>query len=138
MNKIMLVGRLSRDVELAYTQKEQKPVAKFGLAVDNGYGDNKSTDFFNVTVFGKQAENADKYLAKGRQIALCGRVHINQYEKDGQKRSYTEVIAEQIDYIGGNNNSESKNAPKSEAPKNEAPMRQPDGFLQMEDEDIPF
>ena len=70
MNNVQLIGRLTRDPELRYsTGANQTAICRFSLAINSGYGDNQRTDYPNIVVFGKQAENCDKYLAKGRQCA---------------------------------------------------------------------
>lgn len=98
LNKVILIGRLTRDPELRFTPTTGKAVAKFGLAVDRG-GKNSGADFINITVWDKQAEVCAQYLKKGRLVAIVGRLHINAYEKDGQKRTYTEVVADQVRFL---------------------------------------
>lgn len=98
MNKVQLIGRLTRDPEIrALTTGTQ--VATFTLAVDRRFG--KETDFIYIKAWAKQAEFAEKYLAKGVQIALIGRIEVRQYEdKDGAKKTATEVIAEEFYFTG--------------------------------------
>lgn len=102
MNKIILIGRLVRDPELSYTQGG-KAVCKFTLAVDRPYnGESKEADFINIVVWNKAGENAAKYLVKGRQTAVEGRLQIRSYDgNDGKKRYVTEVIADRVEFIGG-------------------------------------
>lgn len=102
MNKIILIGRLVRDPELSYTQGG-KAVCKFTLAVDRPYnGESKEADFINIIVWNKAGENAAKYLAKGRQTAVEGRLQIRSYDgNDGKKRYVTEVIADRVEFISG-------------------------------------
>ena len=102
MNKIILIGRLVRDPELSYTQSG-KAVCKFTLAVDRQFAKDgeQSADFINIVVWNKAGENAAKYLAKGRQTAVEGRLQIRSYEgNDGKKRYVTEVIADRVEFIG--------------------------------------
>lgn len=101
MNKIILIGRLARDPELSYTQGG-KAVCKFTLAVDRPYnGESKEADFINIVVWNKAGENAAKYLAKGRQTAVEGRLQLRSYDgNDGKKRYVTEVIADRVEFIG--------------------------------------
>lgn len=101
MNKIILIGRLTKDPELSYTQGG-KAVCKFTLAVDRPYnGESKEADFINIIVWNKAGENAAKYLAKGRQTAVEGRLQIRSYDgNDGKKRYVTEVIADRVEFIG--------------------------------------
>lgn len=102
MNKIILIGRLTKDPELSYTQGG-KAVCKFTLAVDRPYnGESKEADFINIVVWNKAGENAAKYLNKGRQTAVEGRLQIRSYDgNDGKKRYVTEVIADRVEFIGG-------------------------------------
>lgn len=90
-----------RDPELSYTQGG-KAVCKFTLAVDRPYnGESKEADFINIIVWNKAGENAAKYLAKGRQTAVEGRLQIRSYDgNDGKKRYVTEVIADRVEFIG--------------------------------------
>ena len=102
MNKIILIGRLTKDPELSYTQGG-KAVCKFTLAVDRPYnGESKEADFINIVVWNKAGENAAKYLVKGRQTAVEGRLQIRSYDgNDRKKRNVTEVIADRVEFIGG-------------------------------------
>lgn len=102
MNKIILIGRLTKDPELSYTQGG-KAVCKFTLAVDRPYnGESKEADFINIVVWNKAGENAAKYLVKGRQTAVEGRLQLRSYDgNDGKKRYVTEVIADRVEFIGG-------------------------------------
>ena len=95
MNKIILMGRLTREPEM-FGQKSK--VARFTLAVDRNYGEDE-TDFFNCVSFGKQAEFVEKYLKKGTKILLTGRLQNNTYEdKQGQKVTATQIISEEVEF----------------------------------------
>ena len=101
MNSVVLIGRLTRDPELRYTTS-QMAVATFSLAIDRPVraGKERETDFPRVTVFGKQAENCEKYLAKGRKVAVQGRLQTGSYEdKDGKRVYTTDVIAERVEFL---------------------------------------
>jgi len=98
MNKVILVGRLTRDPEVRYTQTG-KAVASFSVAVDHGFGDNKRADFIPIVVWDKLAEVCGNNLTKGRRILVEGRLQISEYEKDGQKRRSTEVVAQNIEFL---------------------------------------
>lgn len=101
MNKAILVGRLTRDPEVKYTPSG-KMVATFTLAVDRGYQkdkENKEADFVPIVVWGKAAEFCGNYLNKGSKILVDGRLQIRSYEKDGQRRYATEVIAHSVDSL---------------------------------------
>lgn len=114
MNKIILIGRLTKDPELNYTNSG-KAVCKFTLAVNRPFsnqdGENQA-DFINIVVWGKPAENSAKYLAKGRQCAVEGRLQIRSYEADDGTRKYaTEVVANSVEFLGSGNSSEKSNTP---------------------------
>lgn len=101
MNKIILLGRLTKDPEVKYTPTN-KVVAQFTLAVDRPYSKDKQreADFIPVVIWGKQAETCGNYLSKGQRALVEGRLQIRNYEaKDGQKKYVTEVIAERFEFI---------------------------------------
>ena len=100
MNRIELVGRLTADPTLLYTQNTQTPVCKFNLAVDRirRQGEEQKTDFFRVTAF-RSAETHSRFLKKGRLVALSGTVQTGQYKKDGVTVYTTDVIADEIQYL---------------------------------------
>lgn len=100
MNHVVLIGRLTRDPELRYTHSGGNAVANFTLAVDRPFSKNKETDFIPIITWRNQAENAAKYLAKGSQVAVEGRIQVRQYEdKDGKKRTATEVVANSVRFL---------------------------------------
>lgn len=100
MNSVILIGRLARDPELSYTP-QQTAVTHFTLAVDRMKKED-GADFIRVTVFGKQAENCDRYLRKGRQVAAHGRIQTGSYKnKDGVTVYTTDVIADRVEFLGG-------------------------------------
>lgn len=103
MNKIILIGRLARDVELRATSSN-KSVASFTIAVNRPYNPNaeqQEADFINCVSWGKQAENLHKYCQKGSQIAIEGRIQTRNYTtQDGSKRYITEVLCENITFLG--------------------------------------
>lgn len=103
MNKVILIGRLTRDPELKYTQSGIA-VTRFTLAVDRpfkGQDGRKEADFIDCVVWRAQAETVANYLDKGRQVAVEGRLQIRPYEtQDGQKRKATEVICDRVKFLG--------------------------------------
>lgn len=112
MNKIILIGRLTKDPELRYTQNG-KAVCSFTLAVDRPYTnqEEKEADFINIVAWNKLGENAAKYLAKGRQAAVEGRLQIRTYDgEDGKKRWVTEVVADRVEFIGSGGGGGTKKA----------------------------
>lgn len=105
MNKVQLVGRLTKDPELR-TTGTGKSVCSFSLAVDRRYKQDgqPTADFFSITAWGRQAEVIEQYLAKGRQIAIAGRLQSRSYDaKDGTKRYVTEIVLEEFDFISSGN-----------------------------------
>ena len=112
MNKVFLIGRLSRDPELRHTGSGTA-VCQISVAISRpvAQGSEPQTDFINVTVWNKQAENVAKYLAKGRQVAVEGRIQTRNYDNNEGKRTYvTEVIASNVEFLGSaNDNNRSSN-----------------------------
>ena len=105
MNKVFLIGRLSRDPELRHTSSGTA-VCQINVAISRpvAQGSEPQTDFINVVVWNKQAENVAKYLAKGRQIAIEGRIQTRNYDNAEGKRTYvTEVIASNVEFLGSAN-----------------------------------
>lgn len=101
MNICSLIGRLTADPKMSYIGGSQMAICKFTLAVDRN-GKDKGADFPRVTVFGKQAESCEKYLAKGRQVGIVGRIQTGGYEKsDGTKVYTTDVIADRVEFLSG-------------------------------------
>lgn len=102
MNSVVLIGRLTRDPELRYTSGSQMAVATFTVAIDRPVraGGEKQTDFPRVTVFGKQAENCEKYLVKGRLVGVQGRLQTGSYtNKDGATVYTTDVVADRVEFL---------------------------------------
>ena len=101
-NRVILIGRLVADPELSFTPSE-KAVCKLRMAVDGAYAGQdgrKESVFVSVTVWNKQGQSCANYLAKGRMIAVEGKLNIRQYEaKDGGKRSVTEVVADTVRFL---------------------------------------
>lgn len=106
MNKVFLIGRLTRDPELRYTGSNI-PVASFSLAVNRNYTNQageREADFINIVVWRKQAENVKNYLSQGSQVAIDGRIQTRSYDgEDGKKRYVTEVVADNVEFLGTKN-----------------------------------
>ena len=102
MNKVILVGNLTRDPELTETPSGVA-VCRFAIAVSRDYANadgNRETDFFNITVWRGRAENCGKYLKKGNKVAVVGSLQNRYYEdKDGIKRNVTDVIANEVEFL---------------------------------------
>lgn len=130
MNSVNLIGRMTKDAEVRYTN-EQKAVANFTLAVDRG-GKDKGADFPRIVAFGKSAEIIERYTGKGRQIGIVGRIQTGSYEnKDGKTVYTTDIVAERVFLIGSRNADADAGVP--DAPEAAVPA----GFEAMDD-DIPF
>ena len=157
MNSVVLIGRLTRDPELSYTPNNQTAVCHFTLAVDRPRrnGEDAGADFIRITVWGKQAENCDKYIAKGRQVAVLGRIQTGSYKnRDGVTVNTTEVVAERVEFLSSGQGSASRNTgfsegpvPTFDAPAQSIDNAMPSGFenyedmpdsFQAADDDIPF
>jgi len=106
VNRVILVGNLGKDPEVRYTPSGQA-VAKFPLATTDNWTDQggqrqEKTEWHNVVVWGKQAENCGQYLAKGRQVYIEGSIRSRSYDdKEGNKRYITEVVAQRVQFLGG-------------------------------------
>ena len=103
MNSVVLIGRLARDPELSYTPNTQTAVCHFTLAVDRPrrQGEERGADFLRITVFGRQAENCDRFLAKGRQAADHGRIETGSYKnREGVTVYTTDIIADNVEFLG--------------------------------------
>lgn len=100
MNKVQLIGRLTKDPDLRYT-KSNIAVASYTIAINTGYGEKQQTQFINISTWGKSGEFVSKYFKKGQSIGIVGRLNSNNYEdKNGNKRYSLEVITEDIEFIG--------------------------------------
>ena len=101
MNKVMLIGRVTRDPELRYTASNI-PSTRFTLAVNRTFQNQNGeteADFINVVVWRKQAENVKKYVSKGSLIAVEGRIQTGSYERDGQRVYTTDVVADNVQFL---------------------------------------
>lgn len=132
MNKVILIGRLTRDAEVKYTQGEKPTaVARYSLAVDRRFkreGD-PDADFINCVAFGKNGEFAEKYLRKGMKIAVTGRIQTGSYtNKDGAKVYTTDIVVDDQEFC------------ESKSSNSEAPKADSDGFMTIPDgmEELPF
>ena len=140
MNNVILIGRLANEPELSYTPNSQTAVCRFTLAVSRIKRDDPA-DFIRITVWGKQAENCDRYLSKGRQAAIHGRIQTGSYtNRDGAKVYTTEVVANSVEFVGSAPQNQQDNQPRpaeAAAPDPVSFYDMPDAFKAAED-DIPF
>ena len=120
MNKVFLIGRLSRDPELRHTTSGTA-VCQINVAISRpvSQGSEPQTDFINVVVWNKQAENVARYLSKGRQIAIEGRIQTRNYDNNEGKRTYvTEVIASNVEFLGSANDNNRTNTSNNQFDEN--------------------
>lgn len=143
MNKVQLVGRLTRDPEIRYSQGENATAtARFSVAVNRRFKNsegNYDADFINCVAFGKSAEFVEKYFKKGMAIGLTGRIQTGSYtNKDGQKVYTTDVVVEETEFVESKGASNTGNSnvsrPAPSATNNNDFMSIPDGV----DEELPF
>lgn len=106
MNKVFLIGNLAKDPEISQTPNGID-LCKMTLAVNRKFGD-KECDFFQVQAWRALGENCAKYLEKGKKIAVSGRIQIRTYDKDGEKRYVTEIIAEDVEFLSQNQSNEGR------------------------------
>ena len=111
MNKVILTGRTVRDAELGFIGATGTPKMSFSIAVERNYQkdkNNKKVDFINCEMLGQHTEKLCQYVTKGKSILIEGELNIDQYEKDGEKRSYTKVKVDRIEFLSNSNNNENK------------------------------
>lgn len=145
MNKVILMGRITRDAEIRYTQGgKSTAIARFSLAVDRRFkkdNDEQNTDFISCIAFGKIAEFLEKFGRKGTKFVVDGRIQTGSYNnKDGQKVYTTDVVVENIEFAESKNSSGSGGSTNQPAP---APSSSSagDGFMNIPDgidEELPF
>lgn len=132
MNKIILIGRLTKDPQLSFVAGSGKAIVKFTLAVERAYQKDgkKEADFINCTAFDKRAEAIANYVQKGHLFGIAGRLQISSYDKDGERKYSTDVIVDEFQFLQGKNDSGNENT--SIKPEDE------DLIQVLDDEDIPF
>ena len=130
MNKVYLIGNLTRDPELSETTSGI-PFCRFSIAVNRTFANaegNREADFFNITVWRNQAENCSKFLKKGSKVAVVGSLQNHSYEdKDGIKRTLTDIVASEIEFLSSG----------SRDNEVEQPVKKPD-LTKVDDDDLPF
>ena len=135
MNNVVLIGNISTDLELKQTMNG-KSVCQFNLAI-NGYGE--KTDFVPVQVWNKQAENLVKFQQKGSKIGVVGRISVDNYEQEGQKKTFTKVIAHEVEFLGSKQQEKTVAEVRYERKNatNENPLANANNFG-ITDDDFPF
>lgn len=138
MNNVSIIGNLTRDPELRYTPSG-KAVTDINVAVNSGYGDKKETVFLDVTVWDKTAENVCEYLAKGRQVAVTGRLVQDNWEdrETGQKRSKIKLVASTVEFIGKGDSGNSGGGSRASGVESAPPAANGETFDDVDD-DCPF
>lgn len=144
MNKVILMGRLTRDPDIRYSQRgnsqEEMCVARYTLAVDRR-GKETAADFIGVVAFGKAGEFAEKYLKKGTKLVVTGRIQTGSYtDRDGNKRYTTDVVAEDQEFAESKAAAGQGQQGNGQAAANEYPTDS-DGFMNIPDgidEELPF
>lgn len=140
MNKVILMGRLTRDPEVRYSQGEKSTaVARYSLAVERKFKQEgqPTADFINCVAFGKLGEFAEKYLCKGIKIAIVGRIQTGSYEKNGQRIYTTDVVVEEQEFAESKNASNGNSQPAPESMSSNIG----DGFMNIPDgvdDELPF
>ncbi len=128
LNKVMLLGNVTRNPEVRFIPGRDLPVAKFGLAVTRKTKDREETCFIDIATFGKTAEMCGEYITKGMPLLIEGRLNYSTWEADGQKRSKHEVVAENIQFVSRKDKS-GKSANDAFDSAHDAPV---------DEDDIPF
>ena len=140
MNKFIVTGNITKDAELRYTAND-KAYSKFSIANNEGYGDNKKTNFFNCTLWGKSAENLNRFLTKGQKVLITGKVEINDYkDKEGVERKIIDI---NVDSFGGvellGNKSQQENGTNNDTSNNsDSPIDSNDDLTIIDYGDMPF
>ena len=140
MNRSVIVGRLTKDVDLRYTQNG-KAVGNFTLAVNRPFRNQQTNDydadFINCVAWGKQAENLAQYMKKGSQVGVDGRIQTRTYEdKDGKTVYVTEVVADNIQFLESKKSNNQNNEPQQQQENN--PFEGNAEQLDIDDSDLPF
>jgi single-strand DNA-binding protein len=129
MNKCLFTGRIVRDAELSYLAGSGTPKMVFTLVVERSFQkdkNNKKVDFIPCEMLGKHCENLFQYVTKGKLISLEGELNIEQYEKDGEKKSFTKIKGDRLEFLGGGNGEKKEDAPYEP------------NLTPIDDDDIPF
>ena len=127
MNKVCLIGNLTKDPELRYT-KNNTPVASYTIAINTRYGEQQQTDYINITTWGKSGEFVNKYFKKGQTISITGRLKNKNYESNGVKHYGMEVVTEDIEFVGA----------KKEAANNQCSPEEQTLNFTYDDDELPY
>lgn len=139
MNKVYLIGNLTRDPEVSETSGGIT-LCRFGIAVNRTYADSngeRQTDFFNITVWRTQAENCGRYLKKGSKVAVVGSLQNRTYDdKEGNKRTVTDIVASEVEFLTSKSSSGEQN--QDAEPIKSAPKKKPELEVMADDDQLPF
>ncbi|MBQ9280334.1 MAG: single-stranded DNA-binding protein [Clostridia bacterium] len=142
MNKVVLMGRLTRDPEVRYTSTNNTLVATFSLAVNRRFarqGEERQADFINIVAWDKTGEFCSKYFKKGQQVGVIGRIQTRNYDdKDGKKVYVTEVVAEEAYFADTRRDGESNPFTGNPTGTTFDANTAPNDFTQVTDDDLPF
>ena len=142
MNKVVLMGRLTRDPEVRYTSANNTLVASFSLAVNRRFarqGEERQADFINIVAWDKTGEFCSKYFKKGQQVGVIGRIQTRNYDdKDGKKVYVTEVIAEEAYFADTRRDAEANPFGGNAVGTTFDATTAPNDFTQVTDDDLPF
>lgn len=143
MNHIILIGRLTRDPELRYIAGNGTPVASFTVAVDREYSKEKITDFIDIQVWGKSAENCANYIGKGSLVGVQGSLQIDTYKtQTGETRKAARVNANRVQFLDNKNKSgnsyQNQSFDSNFEPNFQPTELDPQGFHAIDDDEIPF
>lgn len=143
MNKVILMGRLTRDPEVRYSQGETSTaIARYTLAVDRRFkreGDQQTADFIGCVAFGRAGEFAEKYFRKGTKVLVTGRIQTGSYERDGQKVYTTDVVVEEQEFAESKAAGQDSSYQQAAAPAPSSAVG--DGFMNIPEgleEELPF
>ncbi|ADD66814.1 single-strand binding protein [Denitrovibrio acetiphilus DSM 12809] len=128
LNKVMMLGNVTRNPEVRYIPGRDLPVAKFGLAVNRKTKDKEETCFIDIVTFGRTAEMCGEYVTKGMPLLIEGRLSYNTWEQEGQKRSKHEVVAENIQFVSSRRDDNRNDSSSFKEPSADT----------IDEDDIPF
>ena len=139
MNRVILTGNITKDAELRYTAND-KAYSKFCIANNEGYGDNKKTNFFNCTLWGKSAENLNRFLTKGQKVLITGKIELGKYtDKEGIERTTVDI---NVDSFGGveliGNKAQQESETDNYASNNDFTVNGNDDMTVIDDGLLPF
>lgn len=144
MNSVVLIGRLTRDPDVRYISESGTAVAQITVAINRptAAGKEKKTDFPRVIVFGRQAENVERFLSKGMLVGIQGSIQTGSYtNRDGQTVYTTDVVASRVEFLEWKEKNASNAAYQAQpnySQAAQAPAGLPEGFQAIQDDDIPF